>query len=119
MVSPALPANPPLLYNINHDPSELYPLNNTLYSSIIDELNNYLNNNYYPSLIKGPSQFELYNETIGAYQPCCTGESDNINVTSCYCPPDRNFNDNFNVLKQFEYSKSQLDEILQQIPADY
>ena len=77
--------DPPLLFNVRTNPRENLPLTAEsfpLYNQVIDGLNAY-KANFVENLVPGPPQFELYNKTVGAYQPCC-----NPNTTPpCYCPP--------------------------------
>jgi len=80
MVAVPVPLATPILYNINADPSESFKLNNTLFPGVVAEIEAF-KHSYLAGLVAGPPQFQLYNSTATAYQPCC-----NL-ATNCYCPP--------------------------------
>jgi len=79
MVGTPTVLNPPLLFNVRLDPSENSPLDLNTYKSVVTEITNF-KNVWLNSLVPGVAQFELYNSTAGAYQPCCDTSKD------CHCP---------------------------------
>ena len=80
-----VPQNPPVLFNVRYDPREATPLTPTNfpnYNQVVGMINGY-KALFESNLVQGVPQFELYNTTVGAYQPCC----DPTTTPPCYCPP--------------------------------
>jgi len=80
MVLVPVPLANPILYNVVTDTAEQYQLNTTLFAPVVAQINAF-KSAYLSNLIPGPPQFQLYNSTASAYQPCC-----NL-ATNCFCPP--------------------------------
>jgi hypothetical protein len=67
--------DPPLLFNVDTDPSELYPLPNVAFQQVIDLATAY-KNGFEASFTPAPSLFEFINLD---HQACC------CEATNCTC----------------------------------
>lgn len=100
------PVNPPALYNLHSDPGEHFPLNNTHFIDVIAKIDAW-KAAWLESVVLSPGQFQLYNMTADAYQPCCNIE------TNCYCPPSITVQPSYNSIRQAHASAAMASESLE------
>lgn len=76
---PPEPHDPPLLFNLEHDPGEQYPLDtSTAENKLILQKIDQILKDHQSKLEPGPPQFQLIDPELG---PCCNKE------TNCFCGP--------------------------------
>ena len=69
--------DPPLLFNLEHDPAEALPLNATQYPDVLARVNDILKQ-HESTLVKGEPQLDHWDWTFSIC-PCCN------KTTKCHC----------------------------------